>query len=68
MLVQRASEIEWDVLNGVSTLGVTAGASAPDVLIDEVIAASRERFDVTVEEVVKTGEEVEFKLPHILTV
>ena len=68
MLVQRASEIEWDVLDGVSTLGVTAGASAPDVLIDEVIAASREHFNVTVEEVVTTKEEVKFKLPHILTV
>ena len=68
MLVQRASEIEWDVLDGVSTLGVTAGASAPDVLINEVIAACRERFDVTVEEVVTTEEEVKFKLPHILTV
>jgi 4-hydroxy-3-methylbut-2-en-1-yl diphosphate reductase len=67
-LVQRASEIDWEMLNGVSTLGVTAGASAPDILVDEVIAACRERFDVTVEEIVTTEEEVEFKLPRILTV
>ena len=66
-LVQRASEIDWNQLNGVSVLGVTAGASAPDVLVDEVIAACRERFDVTVEEIVTTQEQVEFKLPSILT-
>ena len=66
-LVQRASEINWEQLNGVSVLGVTAGASAPDVLVEEVIAACRERFDVTVEEIVTTQEQVEFKLPSILT-
>jgi len=67
MLVQRASEIDWNGLEGVSCLGVTAGASAPDVLIQEVIQAARERFDVTIEEVTLTREDVVFKLPRVLT-
>jgi 4-hydroxy-3-methylbut-2-enyl diphosphate reductase len=67
LLVQRASEINWDGLEGVTTLGVTAGASAPDVLIQEVLQAARDRFDVTIEEVTLTREDVVFKLPRVLT-
>jgi homoserine kinase type II len=49
-LVQRAVDMDWDWLEGASRLGITAGASAPETLVDELIAACRERYDVTVEE------------------
>jgi 4-hydroxy-3-methylbut-2-enyl diphosphate reductase len=65
-LVQRAAGIDWDALGPMRTLGVTAGASAPDVLIEEVLAAARERFDVTIEEVSVGVENVVFKLPRVL--
>ena len=66
ILVQRASEIDWNWLDGINTMGLTAGASAPDVLIDEVIMAAKERFDVTVEEIAITQENVVFNIPRIL--
>jgi 4-hydroxy-3-methylbut-2-enyl diphosphate reductase len=66
MLVQRASDINWDWFNGIRTLGLTAGASAPDVLINEVIDALRQRFDVAMEEIVLTQENVVFNIPRIL--
>jgi 4-hydroxy-3-methylbut-2-en-1-yl diphosphate reductase len=68
MLVQRASDIDWDALGDVRVLGVTAGASAPDILIQEVLQGARDRFDVTIEEVTLTREDVVFKLPRVLTV
>jgi 4-hydroxy-3-methylbut-2-en-1-yl diphosphate reductase len=67
MLVQRASDIDWDALDDVRVLGVTAGASAPDILIQEVLQGARDRFDVTIEEVTLTREDVVFKLPRVLT-
>ena len=67
MLVQRASDIDWDALEDVRALGVTAGASAPDILIQEVLQGARDRFDVTIEEVTLTREDVVFKLPRVLT-
>ena len=66
VLVQRASEVDWSLLEGVSRLGITAGASAPEILVEEVVAAARERFDVTIEEVRVTTETVTFKLPQAL--
>jgi (E)-4-hydroxy-3-methyl-but-2-enyl pyrophosphate reductase (IPP and DMAPP forming) len=63
ILVQRAAEIDWDGLGGIGRLGITAGASAPEVLVEEVIAAARARFDVTIEEVKVKDETVSFKLP-----
>ena len=66
VLVQRASEVDWSLLDGVSRLGITAGASAPEILVEEVVAAARERFDVTIEEVRVTTETVTFKLPQAL--
>lgn len=66
-LIQRAADIDWSMFDGaVKTLGLTAGASAPDVLVEEVIAACRERFHVTVEEIRITEENVIFKVPRIL--
>ena len=67
-LVQRADEIDWRSLDGISTLGVTAGASAPEVLVNEVIDAFKDRFNVTVEVIETAQENVEFKVPRILRV
>ncbi len=66
MLVQRATEIDWSLMQGISTLGITAGASAPEVLVNEVVDAFRERFSVKVETVKTKDENVEFKLPRQL--
>ncbi len=66
-LVQRAADIDWDWLAGVDRLGLTAGASAPELLVQEVIAACRERFTVAVEELAVTEESVHFRLPRALT-
>lgn len=66
MLVQRATDIDWRALEGVKSVGVTAGASAPEVLIEEVISAFRERYNVTVETIETAQENVEFKVPRIL--
>lgn len=65
-LVQRAAEIHWENLSNVRTLGLSAGASAPEILVDEVIESARAHFAVQVEEVAVTRENVEFKLPKIL--
>ena len=67
-LVQRAAEIDWRALDGVRSIGVTAGASAPELLVSEVIAALTERFEVTIEEVETAKEAVEFKVPRVLRV
>jgi len=66
VLVQRAADIDWKALDGVRTLGLTAGASAPEILIEEVIAACRAHFTVELRDVVVTRESVEFKLPRVL--
>lgn len=66
MLVQNASQIDWRALAGVCTLAITAGASAPEVLVQEVIDAARQRFDVTVREAVEIEEDVVFRLPREL--
>lgn len=65
-LVQRAADIDWRALGDIKTMGITAGASAPEVLINEVIDAFRDRFDVTVEVVETAQENVEFKVPRVL--
>jgi len=65
-LVQRASDIDWSLIEGAHVVGLTAGASAPDVLITEVIDAFRERYDVTVEEAESARETVQFRLPRAL--
>ena len=65
-LVQRATDIDWRSLEGISSIGITAGASAPEVLINEVIDAFKARYDVTSEMVETAVENVEFKVPRIL--
>lgn len=68
MLVQRVDEVDWTWLEGVNILGLSAGASAPENLVDEVIEKARTYFNVTLEEVSITQENVNFKVPRILTV
>lgn len=65
-LVERAANIDWRALEGITSVGLTAGASAPEVLMDEVIDAFRTRYDVTVEMVETAQENVEFKVPRVL--
>ena len=65
-LVQRADEIDWRALSSSRAVGVTAGASAPEVLVNEVLDAFRARYDVTVELVETARERVEFKVPRVL--
>ena len=67
-LVQRATDIDWRALEGIGAVGITAGASAPEILVNEVIAAFEERFTTTVEQAETTREAVEFKVPLILRV
>lgn len=67
VLVQRASEIDWDEIGKLKTLGVTAGASAPQVLVQEVLDEAGKRFDVTLEEFAQNEEHVKFALPDIPT-
>jgi 4-hydroxy-3-methylbut-2-en-1-yl diphosphate reductase len=65
-LVQRAEEIDWSLFGDLQTLGVTAGASAPEVLVEEVIGAFDQRYAVTVETVTTADEDMFFPLPRVL--
>ena len=66
LLVQRASELNWDEMQGLTSIGLTAGASAPEVLVNEIIDAFRVHYEVTVEKVTLREENVSFKLPREL--
>ncbi len=66
-LVQRAGDIDWTWLDGIRCLGLAAGASAPEVLVQEVIEACRGRYAVTLEEIPVIAENVHFKLPRALS-
>lgn len=65
-LVASAEDVDWSWFKNVTTLGLTAGASAPEDIVQSLIAACAERFSVTVEEIRVTDENVVFKLPRIL--
>jgi len=65
-LVQRASDIDWRALEGVTSVGITAGASAPEILVNEVLDAFRAHYDVTEKQVETAIENIEFKVPRIL--
>lgn len=65
-LVQHAGEIVWEEFAGIRTLGLTAGASAPENLVEEIITAFSARFAVTVEDVVTAMEDITFKVPRAL--
>ncbi|MEL6317180.1 MAG: 4-hydroxy-3-methylbut-2-enyl diphosphate reductase [Pseudomonadota bacterium] len=66
VLVQHAGEIDWNWFSEARRVGVTAGASAPEHLVEGVVAGFRERFDVELETVRTAVESVEFKIPRIL--
>ncbi|MBB4085252.1 4-hydroxy-3-methylbut-2-enyl diphosphate reductase [Sphingomonas carotinifaciens] len=66
MLIQRANELDWTFLYGVGTLGITAGASAPELLVRELVERLSTRFDVTEQEVETNRETIAFKLPRAL--
>ncbi len=65
-LIDKACDIDWDALAPIQTLGLTAGASAPEVLVEDVIKACRERFAVTIDTVTVTEEHITFNIPRIL--
>jgi 4-hydroxy-3-methylbut-2-enyl diphosphate reductase len=66
MLVQKASEIPWDNLQNIRSLGLTAGASAPEILVNDIIDQFKARYDVEVEVVTTAKEDVIFKIPRAL--
>ena len=66
LLVQRAAEIPWDTIGDISVLGLSAGASAPEIIVDEIIDAFRERYDVTVELATTAVETEDFPVMRVL--
>lgn len=64
LLVQTACDIDWAGLGDINVLGLSAGASAPEVLVKEVIRSAADNFDIQVEEILITREDVIFKLPE----
>src|SRR5690606_3173989 len=66
VLVQRAAEIDWSAFEGIARLGVTAGASAPETLVDEIIEAFAQRFTISVSSQVAAREDIAFNLPREL--
>jgi 4-hydroxy-3-methylbut-2-enyl diphosphate reductase len=65
-LIDDADGIDWAWLEGAATLGITAGASAPETLVEGVITSLGERYALTVDEISPTRETVSFKLPRVL--
>ena len=65
-MVQRAAEINWNLLMNIKSVGITAGASAPEILVNEVVDALKERFEVKTHLVETATESVNFKVPRIL--
>jgi 4-hydroxy-3-methylbut-2-enyl diphosphate reductase len=66
LLVQRASEIPWGDIGGIATLGLSAGASAPEIIVNEIIEAFRARFDVSVELAITATETENFPVMRVL--
>ncbi len=66
MLIQRASEIDWTLFDGVGAVGISAGASAPEILVEEVMDAFNDKYNVSVENILTIEENVTFKVPAIL--
>ena len=63
-MIQRADDLDWAFLDGVGTLGITAGASAPELLVRELVDRLATRFDITEREEETTRETIAFKLPR----
>ena len=66
LLAQRAAEIPWDEIAGIKTLGLSAGASAPEIIVDEIIDAFRQRFDVTIDLAITATETEDFPVMRVL--
>ena len=66
VLISSAESIDWDAVDAAETIGLSAGASAPEYLTDGVIAALRSRYEVSCQEVEVTKEKVIFRLPRLL--
>jgi 4-hydroxy-3-methylbut-2-en-1-yl diphosphate reductase len=64
--VLRAKDVEWDLFDDISSLGITAGASAPEVLVEEILDAFAQRFNLEVETVSTADESVFFPIPREL--
>jgi 4-hydroxy-3-methylbut-2-enyl diphosphate reductase len=65
-LVLRAGDLDWSKLQNIKTLGVTAGASAPEVLVEEILEAFAQRYELEIETVTTATEDVSFPLPRQL--
>ena len=63
-LISSTDDINWNWLDGISRLGLTAGASAPETLVQQVVAACEERFDTKISLLTLTEENIRFRLPH----
>ncbi|MCC3862326.1 4-hydroxy-3-methylbut-2-enyl diphosphate reductase [Pseudemcibacter aquimaris] len=66
-LIQRAAEINWEWFDDIKSVGISAGASAPEILVEEVMNAFKEKFETKVENILTVEENVTFKVPAILT-
>jgi 4-hydroxy-3-methylbut-2-enyl diphosphate reductase len=66
LLVQRASDIPWNEIGAIGTLGLSAGASAPEIIVDEIIDAFRARFDVSMQLAVTATETEDFPVMRVL--
>ncbi|HPF47360.1 MAG: 4-hydroxy-3-methylbut-2-enyl diphosphate reductase [Alphaproteobacteria bacterium] len=66
VLIQRAAEIDWNWFDNVSAVGISAGASAPEILVEEVMNAFKDRYNTTIENIHTIEENVTFKVPAIL--
>jgi 4-hydroxy-3-methylbut-2-enyl diphosphate reductase len=65
-LIQRVNDIDWSLLENVHVLGLSAGASAPEALVEDVVEALRARYDLKIEEISVTREDVTFNVPRVL--
>ena len=68
VMVQRGRDLDLGLTAGLASVGITAGASAPEVLVEEVLARLRERHELSIEEIVVAEEKIIFKLPAALAV
>jgi len=67
VLIQRATEIDWEWFEGIKAVGISAGASAPEILVEEVMDGFQERFNTSIENILTIEENVIFKVPAILS-
>ena len=65
-LIQRAADLDWALFADIKSIGITAGASAPEILVEEVIGAFAERFEIDIETISTAEETVSFNLPRAL--